>query len=86
MLAAFSCEKPDHVPCCFLLFQVLQRRSSNDFDFFDRQRELGLDVRVELPDISMPIESEVSVTTRKEEPEGERVAVLRRISCGTRPS
>ena len=76
MLAAFSCEKPDHVPCCFMLFQVLQRKSANDFEFFDRQLELGLDARVELPDISMPIGSDVSTRTWKEQPEGERVPLL----------
>ena len=76
LLAALSCEKPDYVPCCFMIFQALQRRCASDYEFFDKQLELGLDVRVELPDIPMRFDPEVSVRTWVEEPQGEGVPLL----------
>ena len=78
MLAALSCEKPDYVPCCFMIMQALQKKSADDFDLFDRQLALGLDVRVELPDVPIRFDSDVSVRTWKEQPDGERVPLLHR--------
>jgi len=76
LLAALSCQKPDHVPCCFMIFQSLQKQCSDDFEFFDRQLALGIDVRVELPDVPMRFAPDVSVHTWKEQPRGEAVPLL----------
>jgi len=76
MLAALSCQKTDHVPCCFMDFQVLQKRSSDDFDFFDRQTTLGLDTRVELPDLPIHFDPAVTMSTWKEQPKNSTSPLL----------
>ena len=77
MLAALSREKPDHVPCCFMAFTDLQwRLSADDFEFFDKQSELGLDVRVHLPDMPVHFGAGVSVRTWKTHSAGERYPLL----------
>ena len=77
MLAALSREKPDYVPCCFMAFMDLQRRfSADDFEFFDKQAELGIDVRVHLPDMPIHFDPGVSTRTWKEHPAGERYPLL----------
>lgn len=59
-----------------MLFQSLQKRCADDFEFFDRQLELGIDVRVELPDIPLRFADGVTVQTWKEQPAGETVPRL----------
>ena len=76
MLASLSCQSPGYIPCCFMLFQVLQKQCADDFDFFDRQLELGLDVRVELPDLPIRFDPFVSVRTWKERPAGATAPLL----------
>ena len=49
MLAALGCQQPDHTPCSFMLFNALKQRSSDYFDFIDRQLDLGLDAYVQVP-------------------------------------
>jgi len=49
MLAAIGAETPDYVPCCFMLFAALRSRCSDQFEFVDRQLEMGLDAYVQLP-------------------------------------
>jgi hypothetical protein len=80
-LAALSCRKPDHVPCCFMLFQSLQKQCANDFEFFDRQLALGIDTRVALPDIPFLFAPEVTVRTWKDRPEGEATPLLHKEYC-----
>jgi len=48
MLAALSCGEVDHPPLSFMIFHALQGRCANAVEFFQRQRDLGLDVCVEL--------------------------------------
>jgi enhancing lycopene biosynthesis protein 2 len=43
LLAAIAGERPDHVPCSFMLFFSLYERCSSDAEFVERQLELGLD-------------------------------------------
>ena len=78
MLTALSSAKPAHVPCCFMLFQALRKRCANDFEFFDRQLALGIDVRVELPDLPLRFAADVSVETWKEQSAGDPVPRLRK--------
>ncbi|MEW6092922.1 MAG: uroporphyrinogen decarboxylase family protein [Chloroflexota bacterium] len=49
MLAAVSCQPPDHTPCAFMLFKGLHTRSRNYLDFLEAQLALGLDTVVQLP-------------------------------------
>lgn len=49
LLKAFNCQKPDYIPCAFMLFNALRARYDNDFDFFRKQMELGLDAIVYIP-------------------------------------
>lgn len=49
MLAAIGAETPDYVPCCFMLFGALRGQCSDQFEFVDRQLEMGLDAYVQLP-------------------------------------
>ena len=76
MLAALSCEAPDYVPCCFMVWWALQRSCQDGWEFFDRQLALGVDVRIELPDVPWHFDPGVSVRTWKDQPEGERYPLL----------
>ncbi len=42
MLEAISCHKPDYAPCCFMLFHALRVQCKDEFEFVDRELELGL--------------------------------------------
>ena len=46
MLEAISCRKPDYAPCCFMIFSALRSQCKDEFEFVDRQLELGLDVAI----------------------------------------
>jgi hypothetical protein len=62
-----------------MIFQALRQECNDDFDFFDRQLELGLDVRVELPDLPIRFDPAVSVRTWREQPEGATVPQLHKV-------
>jgi uroporphyrinogen-III decarboxylase len=49
MLTALNCQKPDHIPCSFMMFRGLQARCASYQDFLETQMTLGLDVCVEIP-------------------------------------
>ena len=49
MLTAIGAETPDYVPCCFMLFAALRGQCRDQFEFVDRQLEMGLDAYVQLP-------------------------------------
>jgi uroporphyrinogen-III decarboxylase len=49
MLAALSCQQPDHTPCAFMLFKGLHARSRSYLEFLQAQLDLGLDTFVQLP-------------------------------------
>jgi len=49
MLAALDRREPDHVPCCFMLFNGLKSTCRDYAEFIERQVELGLDPFVQLP-------------------------------------
>ena len=76
MLSALACRKPEYVPCCCMIYQALQQECRDDFDFFDRQQELGLDVRIELPDLPIRFDPEVSLHAWREHPQGEHTPLL----------
>lgn len=49
MLAALSCQTPDHPPCSFMLFGALHQQADTYLDFVKAQLALGLDAVVMLP-------------------------------------
>jgi uroporphyrinogen-III decarboxylase len=49
MLAALRGERPDHVPCCFMIFTALRGQCSSQEEYLTRQLDLGLDAYVEIP-------------------------------------
>ncbi|MFQ6132850.1 MAG: uroporphyrinogen decarboxylase family protein [Armatimonadota bacterium] len=49
MLAALSCEEPDHVPACFMIFAALREQCDDEWQFVDRQLAMGLDAVVRAP-------------------------------------
>jgi len=49
MLETIANREADHVPCCFMIFGALQDRCRDQFEFVERQLELGLDAVVDLP-------------------------------------
>ncbi len=51
------------VPCCFMIFRALRATCHDEFAFALRQRDLGLDARVQIEDLPIRLSSEV--TTRE---------------------
>ena len=49
MLTAIECREPDYVPCCFMIFNALRETCRDQFEFVEKQLEMGLDAFVELP-------------------------------------
>lgn len=49
MLAALSGEKPEIIPCSFMLFNGIKTESQDYLDFIQRQLDLGLDAYVQIP-------------------------------------
>lgn len=49
MMAAIECREPDYVPLCFMIFSALKSKCRDQYEFVERQLELGLDAVVELP-------------------------------------
>ncbi len=49
LLAALSGQAVVPVPCSFMIYGALRRRSRDAYDYVDRQLELGLDAFMELP-------------------------------------
>jgi hypothetical protein len=90
MLAALSCQSPDHTPCAFMLFKGLQTRSRNYMEFLQAQLDLGLDTVVQIPSrdpnvvndhynlhgLSVSYDPQVRVTEWKENLSGVDVPIL----------
>jgi hypothetical protein len=90
MLAALECGEPDYVPACFMIFAALRGQCADEWEFVERQLEMGLDAVVRVPLISptakidygdlrgLPARfaDEVEVRTRREEAPGERYPLL----------
>jgi len=58
MLAALSGQKPDIVPCSFMLFNGLKTESQDYLDFIQRQLDLGLDAYVQIPPRPMVVKND----------------------------
>jgi len=49
MLQAISHVEPDRVPFCYMIFELLRTKCRDDYEFVERQLEMGLDATVALP-------------------------------------
>jgi uroporphyrinogen-III decarboxylase len=48
MLRAISCQQPDYVPCCFMIFAALRSQCASPFGRVQRELELGLDATIHI--------------------------------------
>ena len=76
MLAALDSKEPDYVPCSFMIFTALRERCSDEFEFVERELQLGLDARVSLPDLPIRFAPPVSTEEWKEHPPEEERPLL----------
>lgn len=60
---ALNGEKTDYVPCSFMLFNALRAKYDNDYEFLEKEMELGLDTVVYLPLIERKIGETVDYET-----------------------
>jgi len=66
MLTALENRKSGYIPCCFMIFSVLAEKCKDQFEFIERQLKLGLDAKVELPELPFRFHPEVKVKEWKE--------------------
>jgi len=66
LLITIENKKPDYVPCCFMIFTALAKKCKHQFEFIERQLKLGLDVKVELPELPFRFHPEVEIKEWKE--------------------
>jgi len=78
MLLALNNQQPDHVPCCVMIFAALwqQQQCRDQMEFIQRQIDMGLDVRVELPELPIRFHPDVRVEQWKETPSDGGPALL----------
>ena len=48
MMTAIECGEPDYVPICFMIFSALRSKCKDQYEFIDKQLEMGLDAIVDL--------------------------------------
>ena len=61
MLAAIDGTPNAPTPCSFMIFRALRQQCRDEYEFADRQIDLGLDARVQLDDLPMRFSPEVTV-------------------------
>jgi len=61
LLLALENKKTDYIPCCFMIFTLLRKKCRDQFEFIRKQLELGLDIKVELPELPFRFHPEVKV-------------------------
>jgi len=66
MLTALENEESNYIPCCFMIFTALGEKCRDQFEFIERQLRLGLDARVELPELPFRFHPKVKVQVWKE--------------------
>jgi uroporphyrinogen-III decarboxylase len=57
MMAAIECREPDYVPLCFMIFSALKSKCKDQYEFAERQLELGLDAVIDLPVVPLHVQS-----------------------------
>jgi uroporphyrinogen-III decarboxylase len=61
LLAAIDGEPGAPVPCCFMIFRALRQQCRDEYEFAQRQLDMGLDVRMQLDDFPVRFSPEVEV-------------------------
>jgi len=61
MLAAIDGARGAPVPCSFMIFRALRGKCKDEFEFAQRQMELGLDARVQVEDFPVRFSPEVGI-------------------------
>ena len=69
MLTALEGKQGNYIPCSFMIFSALAEKCKDQFEFIERQLELGLDTKVELPELPFRFHPKVKVTEWKEKTE-----------------
>ncbi len=71
LLAAIDGADGAPVPCSFMIFRALRQQCRDEYEFAERQAEMGLDARVQLDDLPIRFAPEVEVREWSEaDPEG----------------
>ena len=78
LLAAIDGPAAPSVPCCFMIFSALRRQCKDEYEFVDRQLELGLDARVPVDDLPIRFGAEVELSEEREPPAAGGTPLLRR--------
>ena len=90
MINSIECREPDYVPLSFMIFSALRRKCKDQYEFVEKQLELGLDAFVELPmsppktqsehtdlhGLPMRFDPDVQIREWKEEKAGEKDPLL----------
>lgn len=76
MLAVINNKQADYIPCSFMIFRALYENCRDDFEFMERQLELDLDARIELPELPIRFHPEVKTKEWKVESEKEGYPLL----------
>ncbi len=61
MMAAIEYREPDYVPLCFMIFSALRGKCKDQYEFVEKQLELGLDAVVDLHELPIRFDSRVTV-------------------------
>ncbi len=70
MLTALKNKHSDYIPCSFMFFGAPRKKSKDQFEAIEEELDLGLDVRVELPELPFRFHPNVKVKEWKEKSEG----------------
>ena len=76
MLSALENRASDYIPCCFMIFTALAKKCKNQFEFLEKQLELGLDIKVALPELPFRFHKEVKTREWKELLNNEKYPLL----------
>jgi uroporphyrinogen-III decarboxylase len=79
LLAAIDGEPGAPVPCCFMIFRALRQQCRDEYEFAQRQLDMGLDVRMELDDFPVRFSPEVAIREWVEAGLDDGPALLHRI-------
>lgn len=69
MLIALENKESNYIPCSFMMFGALAEKCKDQFEFIERQLGLGLDTKVELPELPFRFHPEVKVKEWKQKTE-----------------
>ena len=78
LLSTLNFQRVDYVPCCFMIFWALRNHCKSEYEFLERQIELGIDTRVNIPEFTLNFHPNVSFKDWKDHPPGEKYPHIHR--------